>query len=200
MWHKKFNVMYQLKRKADFFTFFLALLLGGALSFNPLYSCSNTRQTNIEVCFTPGGQCVRLIERAIAQAQEQIFVQAYFFTSHTIAQALIAARKKGVIVKLLVDRSQLTQQSLLLKNLLKGGISIFLDKVDGVAHNKVMIIDDMYVLTGSYNWTDGAEYKNAENLLLITDRNINQTYKQNWEQRAQKAQAISLKNIERASK
>ncbi|MHB9147532.1 MAG: phospholipase D-like domain-containing protein, partial [Candidatus Amoebophilus sp.] len=69
----------------------------------------------------------------------------------------------------------------------ENGIIIFIDKVPGVAHNKVMVIDDKYVLTGSYNWTHNAEYKNAENLLLIYDKHTNRIYRQNWEQRVQQS-------------
>ena len=59
-----------------------------------------------------------------------------------------------------------------------------------------MIIDDEYVLTGSFNWTVAAEHRNAENLLLIRDRSTNKTYRDNWEQRAEKAQVIKLADIE----
>lgn len=193
MWRKKFD--YQLRKKTNLVTIFLATLLLATFSLYPLYSCSNSGQKNIEVCFTPGGECLRLIEKAIGQAEQQILVQAYYFTSSTISQALIAAHKKGVMVKILVDRSQLTQRGSQLKKLLQSGIVILIDKVPGLAHNKVMIIDDRYVLTGSYNWTRGAEHKNAENLILITDKTTNRAYQQNWEQRAQQATLVTLTDI-----
>lgn len=67
------------------------------------------------------------------------------------------------------------------------GIPTAVDKAIGIAHNKVMIIDDEYVLTGSFNWTTAAEKRNAENLLLIQDPHINQLYRANWQKRASKA-------------
>lgn len=57
-----------------------------------------------------------------------------------------------------------------------------------------MIIDDAYVLTGSFNWSNAAEYRNSENLLLITDSKINRIYRENWEKRAVTATAVSLPN------
>lgn len=195
MWHKKFKSLYELGKKADLFTASLLTLLVVTLVCNPLYSCSNRVQKNIEVCFTPGNDCSQLIEKVISQAEHQILVQAYYFTSAPIAQALIKAYETGVVVKILVDRSQLTQKGTQLKRLLRKGISVLLDNVVGIAHNKVMVIDDLYVLTGSYNWTHGAEHKNAENLLLITDKITNQAYKQNWEQRAQQGKPVSLSDI-----
>jgi phosphatidylserine/phosphatidylglycerophosphate/cardiolipin synthase-like enzyme len=62
--------------------------------------------------------------------------------------------------------------------------------VSGIAHNKVMIIDDMHVLTGSFNWSQAAATSNAENLLLITDKEINQLYTANWIERAKHAEVI----------
>ena len=55
-----------------------------------------------------------------------------------------------------------------------------IDYVSGIAHNKIMIIDDRIVLTGSFNWTMGAEKRNAENLLMINNAEVAKIYKDNW--------------------
>ena len=36
-----------------------------------------------------------------------------------------------------------------------------------IAHNKIMIIDQATIITGSFNFTKEAEERNAENLLVI---------------------------------
>jgi phosphatidylserine/phosphatidylglycerophosphate/cardiolipin synthase-like enzyme len=53
------------------------------------------------------------------------------------------------------------------------------------AHNKVMVIDagtdDAAVVTGSYNWTYAAQYKNAENVLILRgNAGIVNAYAANW--------------------
>lgn len=53
-----------------------------------------------------------------------------------------------------------------------------------------MIFDERYVLTGSFNFSQAAETKNAENLLLIDDPALAQVYKKNWDYRARKAQQL----------
>ena len=53
-----------------------------------------------------------------------------------------------------------------------------------IAHNKVMIIDEEILITGSFNFTKAAEEKNAENLLIIRDKAIASLYIRNWEQHA----------------
>ena len=52
------------------------------------------------------------------------------------------------------------------------GISVAVDYLPAIAHNKVMVIDESLAhpiaITGSFNFTARAEYRNAENLLVIT--------------------------------
>ena len=44
-----------------------------------------------------------------------------------------------------------------------------IDDKHAIAHSKVMVIDSVTIITGSFNFTKAAEAKNAENLLVITD-------------------------------
>jgi phospholipase D len=144
----------------------------------------------IQVRFSPGGHCTRFVEEAISKAQETILVQAYAFTSLPIADALIQAHQRGIDVRILVDRSQLASRYTQVRHMVAQGIFVAVDVVPGIAHNKVMIIDDNQVLTGSFNWTKAAEKNNAENLLLIKDTKTNEIYKTAWHQRAEQAQPV----------
>lgn len=172
---------------------FLGYLMGyGSVAFKPaLFPGSiSIAQNAIQVRFSPGGQCLQFAQESISLAQKTILVQAYAFTAFSIAEALIAAQKRGVTVKVLVDRSQLTAKGSQVHRLLQQNIPVSIDVVPGIAHNKVMIIDDRYVLTGSFNWSNAAETRNAENLLLIADQSINQIYTANWQLRAVHARPI----------
>ena len=42
-------------------------------------------------------------------------------------------------------------------------------------HNKAMILDDRYVITGSYNFSENAE-ANGENMLMIDSRPVARAY------------------------
>lgn len=175
----------------------VALLVGGisgyeAASYRYAEQAALTSASAvIQVRFSPGGNCTQMVRNAIAKAQKTILVQAYSFTSLPIANALIAAHQRGVEVRILVDRSQLTGKYTQVHHIAKHGIAVAVDQVRGLAHNKVMIIDDDYVLTGSFNWTRAAETVNAENLLLIRDTTTNGIYKTAWNQRAEHAQALN---------
>ena len=144
----------------------------------------------IQVRFSPGGHCTQFVKEAISRAQKTILVQAYAFTSLPIADALIQAHQRGIDVRILVDRSQLASKYTQVRHVVAQGIFVAVDVVPGIAHNKVMIIDDNQVLTGSFNWTKAAEKNNAENLLLIKDTKTNEIYKTAWHQRAEQAQPV----------
>ena len=59
-----------------------------------------------------------------------------------------------------------------------------IDTKHAIAHNKVMVIDGAVVITGSFNFTKAAEEKNAENLLVIRDRDLAGKYGENWQDHA----------------
>ena len=46
----------------------------------------------------------------------------------------------------------------------------------GIMHNKFCIIDTHVVITGSYNWSNNAEFKNDENIEISNDFNLAKTY------------------------
>ncbi len=133
-----------------------------------------------KVCFSPEGHCATIILDEIAAAQRSIRVQAYSFTSHEIADALIAAAKRGVDVAVIVDKSQTSERSSVLPDLHDAHLAVFVDYCCAIAHNKVIIIDEHRLITGSYNFTKAAESKNAENLLLLDDPTLAKSYLENW--------------------
>ena len=148
----------------------------------------------IDVCFSPEGNCQSIILSLINNAKAEILVQSYSFTSQNIANALIKAHQRGTKVEILFDRSQLTARHSQIHKMRKARIEAFVDLVPGIAHNKVMIIDEELVITGSYNFTHAAETRNAENLLIIKDLPTVKVYKRNWENRYQRAKDLNLQD------
>lgn len=160
-----------------------------ALAFQlPESARSHTDKASIEVAFSPEQDVAGLVARAIGQARKQVLVQAFSFTHKDIAQALITAHKRGVEVMLIADRQQsLHMERNKISDIAQAGIPVWLDGEHQSAHNKIMIIDagtpDAVVITGSYNFTFAAQFKNAENLLLIRgNRRLVQRYQDNWQQ------------------
>lgn len=124
-------------------------------------------ERSIEVLFSPDGGCADRIIEEIASARKIIRVQAYFFTSEPIADALVEARERGIRIEVILDKSQEKMTYGRWRVLRREGIRIYFDREHATANNKIILIDDRTVITGSYNYTRAAEEKNAENLLLI---------------------------------
>lgn len=161
----------------------LALAAGPALASPPLeFSLHGTAQ----VAFTPGDDAGALVVTAIDQAKTQILVQAYSFTHRAIAEALVAARQRGVDVQVIADREQdRTIDTSRIGYLAEHGVSVYLDGEHAAAHNKVMIIDngrpDAALIIGSFNFTTAAQYRNAENLLILRGNPLlTEAYAANW--------------------
>jgi phosphatidylserine/phosphatidylglycerophosphate/cardiolipin synthase-like enzyme len=118
----------------------------------------------------------------------------YALTSREIVTALVNARRPGIDVRVIVDRSQLEEDrsdTYAVGRLTAGGVTILVDTVPGLMHNKVMIVDGETVATGSFNYTWSAEYKNAENLVLIHDPALAAEYTQNWNVRAARSRPLN---------
>lgn len=134
----------------------------------------------VEVHFSPGGKCTEAIVEEINGARANIRLQAYSFTSAPIAKALVDAHKRGVKVTALLDRSNRTQKYSSADFLAHAGIETYIDSKHAIAHNKIIIVDGVSVVTGSFNFTKAAEERNAENIVIIRDSKIAATYEQNW--------------------
>lgn len=145
----------------------------------------------LRACFAPRlpGGCDPLatILHEIDSARTTIRLQMYSLTVQEIVNALTRAKGRGVDVRLIVDRGQLHQDhndSVRVAALASAGIPVTVDTVPGLMHNKVMVIDSQTVLTGSFNYTWGAEHWNAENLLVVQDPVLAAEYLRYWNQRA----------------
>jgi phosphatidylserine/phosphatidylglycerophosphate/cardiolipin synthase-like enzyme len=107
-----------------------------------------------------------------------------FPTSAPIAKAIIDAKKRGVKVEAILDRSNRTDKYSAATFLKNQGCDVLIDAKHAIAHNKIMIIDGETVITGSSNFTKAAEENNAENLLVIHDKKLAERYIKNWQEHA----------------
>ncbi len=150
-------------------------------------------KTPYQVCFTPGQNCTHLIVDAINQAKQSVYVQAYSFTSAPIAQAIVEAKHRGLDVKVILDKSQIRKNSYSsAKYLMNNHIDTFIDHRPAIAHNKVIIIDNNALITGSFNFSKSAQMRNAENVIIIHDHDLSKKYLENWIKR--KNQSVDAKD------
>jgi len=125
------------------------------------------RVSSLDICFSPRGGCQDALVQEIQKARREILVQAYSFTADPLTYGLVDAKKRGVDVQILLDRSNETERYSDLKIFLDQGLHPLIDAEHAIAHNKIVIIDQKVVVTGSYNFTNQAEGENAENMVII---------------------------------
>ncbi|MEM2180773.1 MAG: phospholipase D family protein [Nitrososphaeria archaeon] len=127
------------------------------------------------IYFSPKGGCAEQIIYWIGRANTSVHVLIYSFTLSNIADALISAKNRGVDVKVVFEKGQISQYSQYFR-LANAGINVRNDTNPDYMHNKVAIIDGIIVLTGSYNWSSSAENSNNENLIIIKSIDVAREY------------------------
>ncbi len=135
-----------------------------------LAPASGVQAADVAVAFSPGvGDLTAeaLVLESIGDARSSISVAAYSFTSRSIAQALIEAHKRGVDVRVVADQSSRTIRYNGPQALANAGIAVRVSTAYAVMHDKFMVIDGVSIQTGSFNYTQAAAERNAENVLYI---------------------------------
>src|SRR3972149_3619397 len=124
-----------------------------------------------EVYFSPNGGIGDRLLRAINHTKATIDLAIFDFTSGELAGALLAAKERGVAIRIVADARQAQGKHSEIPWLLEKGIKVRLARGDGrgIMHHKFAIFDGRVLLTGSYNWTDSAERFNHENALALDD-------------------------------
>jgi len=134
----------------------------------------------LAVGFTPNAGASKVVVQAIDGSRHEVMVQAYGFTHNAIAQALVRAHERGVKVYLLMDQKSVSTNRYVVDLMQSRQIPLRLDGAHSIAHNKVMVIDGEVVVTGSFNFTNSADTRNAENIIVLKGAHLAQTYRNHW--------------------
>jgi phosphatidylserine/phosphatidylglycerophosphate/cardiolipin synthase-like enzyme len=139
-------------------------------------------QATIEAGFSPKGESLHIILKAIKSAEEAVLVAAYSFTSKPISEALRDAHRRGVKVQVVADKKGNSSQYSAVTFLANQGVPVRVNSRYAIFHHKFMVIDGRHVQTGSFNYSAAAVEKNAENVLLLRDvPELAGMYARNWE-------------------
>jgi phosphatidylserine/phosphatidylglycerophosphate/cardiolipin synthase-like enzyme len=133
------------------------------------------------VFFTPPTGAGKALVHWIDEARQEVLVQAYGFTHNAIAQALLRAHLRGVRVSVLLDQKSSSTNRYVIDLLQSSQVGLRFDGEHAIAHNKVMVIDQRVVVTGSFNFTNSADTRNAENLLILESPALAARYLANWQ-------------------
>jgi len=152
--------------------------------------------------FSPGGRTESDIIGAVNFSRESADIAVFSFYSPEIAQAVINAHKRGVRVRVVVDRVQ-ASQSEVGKLLYDSGIPFrwsqgFNGK--GVMHNKFAVLDSKLLVTGSFNWSANAQDNNFENMFYSASTGYAEAFSAQFETIFSKAHIPTADELGRAAR
>ena len=175
--YKFLKILWRWEVRRIYTAVFLLFLFGAALA------------GDVVVFFSPKGGCTDAVIYQLDRAKKSIDVAMYAFTSRPIAKALVRAYRRGVKVRVILDRKFALGSRYSKHNyLMKRGIPVKLVSPPpgmrgrvGLMHHKFAVVDGRVLLTGSFNWTASAEKLNYENLLVFESEKIAAIYEGEFE-------------------
>ncbi len=151
----------------------------------------------VKVYFSPNGGTEEALVEILDGARHKLCIAVYYFTSRSLAKAVLRAHERGVKIRVIIDGTNESDYSKgyylrkrgvdvryargLPKPLKKSSKAKYRERKHGIMHHKFMVVDDKLVATGSYNWTASAQLWNRENLLVIDSGSLARKYTQEFD-------------------
>jgi phosphatidylserine/phosphatidylglycerophosphate/cardiolipin synthase-like enzyme len=134
----------------------------------------------LENYFCPQDDCQDEILEEIRRANSSVYFFTYTFTDKEIANLLVSKKSSGLDVRGVIESYQ-GKTYWVVPILEAGSVPVVLDSEQSLQHNKVFIIDNRTVITGSYNPTISANTINDENIIILRQPDIVKEYIDNFE-------------------
>ena len=122
----------------------------------------------MDAFFFPNRDNVYKLERYIKMAKKTLYICVFNLTNDVLADAVKLVHSQGVTVRVITDDECMKNAGNDCQSLADAGIPVRTDDDERAhMHNKFMIVDGVFLLTGSFNWTFQAGSSNQENLLVV---------------------------------
>lgn len=128
-----------------------------------------TFATDPVVYFSPSFECENALTERIRKAENQIDIAVYSINNPRLIGALKEAFLSGKKVRVLTDGNQAKTPYSRIFELEKIGISVVRTSEKQTMHDKFAVFDGKRAVSGSFNWTQAATYKNTENCVLFDE-------------------------------
>lgn len=137
------------------------------------------------------------VHRLLQDARQSIYIIMFSMhyydrypdsPSNVLLRDLIDAKKKGVEVKVILEQGEPVSSGLfqrkiqpeehyrVIQLLEQNGIPYVLDRPDITTHAKLIIVDSIYTIIGSTNWSYNAIAKNNETAVIIKSTEVARGY------------------------
>jgi phosphatidylserine/phosphatidylglycerophosphate/cardiolipin synthase-like enzyme len=140
---------------------------------NPVFSQDGIP---IGVYFAPEDDVIQAIDDTLNNAQRSIRFMTFSFTVDEIGDIISTRANAGVSVQGIFETTGSETQFSEMRPLFCAGLQVRQDGNSFILHHKVFIVDDMTVITGSFNVSENATNSNDENLVIISDPDLAAQY------------------------
>ena len=126
----------------------------------------------VENYFAPEKKLAPIIADAVANAQSEILFMAFSFTEEQIGETMLARAAAGVPVRGVFETVGSDSDYSYYGRMQDSGLETVQVRQDSnphIMHHKVIIIDRETVIFGSFNFSDSANRRNDENILIVHD-------------------------------
>ena len=124
--------------------------------------------SEVRVYFSPGGNALAGIAKAIISAKQRVWLAGYYFSAPEDAQALSWAMDRQIDVRVVLDATQDKDAYSGARYLFNHGVPTYINRRYSIMHHKFLVIDGDTVGFGSLNFTKSALTRNAENFNIFT--------------------------------
>jgi len=122
----------------------------------------------MDAFFFPNKQNVKRISQYIAKAKKNLIICIFTLTNDDLCKSVLERWNAGVNVRIISDDECSVAKGSDIKKLADLGIPVRTDDAPTYhMHDKFMVVDDKFVMTGSFNWTYSAGSHNQENLAIM---------------------------------
>ena len=142
--------------------------------------------TRVDIYFSPDDGVLKALVPLLNGGQKSIYFLAYSFTSNDLGDIVREKAQAGLTVEGVMDSEQVSSnQGTEYDPFKQADLMVRQDGIDGLMHHKVFVIDGKIVAFGSYNFSQSAEERNDENLIIVYNEPIAQQFieefKRVWE-------------------
>jgi type IV secretion system protein VirD4 len=132
-----------------------------------------------QAVFIPNTDTEPAVLHAINQAQSQITMAVFSFTSSAVADALVAAKNRGVLVRVAIDKAQSASPGQQVDKLTSNGIEVrkvrATDLGGSMRHN-FAIFDRQRVMLSSFEWAVNPDPSHWSDVLFISAPEVIEFY------------------------
>lgn len=115
----------------------------------------------------------------LESAKVSIEIAVAWFTNALLMECLLKKLSNGIKVSLILNNDEINNNSSnrdYIEQLISNGCKIHWINYPELMHQKFCIIDSKVVVNGSYNWTYYAENHNRENIVILDNPSIAQSF------------------------